>query len=242
MSRMPKILIAVNLGVIVVLLILYPHLMIAPGKLIPAHAHLSTDCLSCHTPFHGATSERCISCHTPSDIGRLSTTGQLISKPLTAVLFHQKLIAQNCVGCHSDHSGVRRFRMEGRFNHALLQDESRKQCQSCHKSPVDQLHQQITGNCAQCHGMERWAPATFEHNKYFVLDRDHTTSCVTCHVRNDYTNYTCYGCHAHSPASIRNEHLEEGIRNFKNCVECHRSANEDDISNVNGGGRKDGED
>jgi hypothetical protein len=48
-------------------------------------------------------------------------------------------------------------------------------------------------------------------------------------VRDDYSRYTCYGCHEHSPEKIRREHIEEGIRDFKNCVECHRSADEHDI-------------
>jgi hypothetical protein len=30
-------------------------------------------------------------------------------------------------------------------------------------------------------------------------------------------------------ANIRGEHIEEGIRDFYNCVKCHRSANEFDI-------------
>jgi hypothetical protein len=90
----------------------------------------------------------------------------------------------------------------------------------------DALHKQITGNCGQCHTQKKWTPATFEHDKYFVLDRDHNASCVTCHVRNDYSRYTCYGCHEHTPANIRREHVEEGIRDFDNCVECHRSADE----------------
>ncbi len=37
------------------------------------------------------------------------------------------------------------------------------------------------------------------------------------------TRYTCYGCHAHSRSGIREEHLEEGIYRYENCVECHRS-------------------
>jgi hypothetical protein len=80
-------------------------------------------------------------------------------------------------------------------------------------------------------------PATFDHDKYFVLDRDHNVKCVTCHERNDYSRYTCYGCHEHSPEKIRREHIEEGIRDFKNCVECHRSADEHDIR-MPGRGRK----
>jgi hypothetical protein len=102
----------------------------------------------------------------------------------------------------------------------------RDQCESCHKAPGDSLHRQITGNCKQCHNQQAWKPAAFEHDKLFLLDRDHNVSCVTCHVNNDYSRYTCYGCHEHRPDKIRREHLEEGIRDFENCVECHRSAHE----------------
>ncbi|MDP3030541.1 MAG: cytochrome c3 family protein [Rhodocyclaceae bacterium] len=229
MTKTLKIVLAANLIVLAILAFVYPHLMVGPGKLIPGHSKLEMDCFACHAPFFGTTTERCTSCHKSEEIGKLTTLGQPIQKPLTSTPFHQKLLKQDCLACHSDHAGVKRFRIAGRFNHALLQEDARKECQSCHKSPKDSLHEQITGNCSQCHTQEKWVPATFDHDKYFVLDRDHNVKCVTCHVRNDYSRYTCYGCHEHSPEKIRREHIEEGIRDFKNCVECHRSADEHDI-------------
>lgn len=229
MSRLLKIILVVNLVVLAVLAFTYPHLMISPGKVIPGHQKLDADCFACHAPFTGVTADRCATCHKPADIGRVTTTGAPIAKPLTSTPFHQKLVKQDCVACHSDHSGVKRFRETGQFKHNLLQADAVKQCQSCHKSPTDSLHKQITGNCSQCHSQEKWTPATFDHDKYFVLDKDHNAKCVTCHVRNDYSTYTCYGCHEHTPDKIRREHIEEGIRDFKDCVECHRSADEDDI-------------
>jgi hypothetical protein len=48
--------------------------------------------------------------------------------------------------------------------------------------------------------------------------------CVTCHVGNDYSRYTCYGCHEHTVQNILREHRDEGIRDLDNCVRCHRSA------------------
>lgn len=229
MSRIFKIILVANLIVIAMLTFIYPHLMVGPGKLISGHKHLEVDCFACHTPLRGADSERCVSCHKPAEIGRLTTAGKSIAKPLTSTPFHQKLTSQDCVACHSDHAGVKRFRPQGHFNHALLQKAMLDQCHTCHKSPADPLHKQISGNCNQCHNMERWTPATFDHDKYFVLDRDHNARCVTCHVGSDYRRYTCYGCHEHTPTNIRREHIEEGIRDFNNCVECHRSADEDDI-------------
>lgn len=236
MKPILKIVLAINLITLAVLVFIYPHLMVSPGKLIPGHKQMETDCFACHALFKGAESTLCISCHKPDDIGRLTTKGSPIAKPLTSTPFHQKLISQDCLACHSDHAGVKRFRLQGRFSHALLSKETREQCQDCHNSPSDSLHQQITGSCSQCHSQDKWIPATFDHDKYFELDRDHNAKCVTCHVRNDYKRYTCYGCHEHTPSNIRSKHVEEGIREYKNCVECHRNANEDDIRGGNGEG------
>jgi hypothetical protein len=113
------------------------------------------------------------------------------------------------------------------FEHALLAKAVLDRCEACHKAPADSLYRRLLGNCKQCHGQEGWKPATFDHDKLFVLDRDHNTKCVTCHTNDDYSRYTCYGCHEHRPDKVRAEHLEEGIREFGNCVECHRSANEE---------------
>jgi hypothetical protein len=229
MSRNLKLILAANLMAIAILVFTYPYLMVEPGKLIPGHKHLEADCFACHEPLRGATAERCTVCHKPAEIGRLTTTGKAIAKSRIAIPFHQKLINQNCVACHSDHAGVQRSQKQGHFNHNLLEQKTAEQCQDCHKLPTDSLHQQITGNCTQCHTQEKWLPATFDHTKYFGLDGDHNVRCVTCHVRNDYSRYTCYGCHEHSPSNIRSEHMEEGIRNFDNCVKCHRSAEEQGI-------------
>jgi len=238
MNKWLKIILACNLAILAALVFIYPHLMVSPGKLIPGHKLLEGDCFACHAPLTGASSLRCTSCHKPADIGRLATTGLPLTKPATKAAFHQELSSQDCVACHSDHAGVKRFARTRLFDHTLLKKATREQCQSCHKAPADSLHKQITGNCLQCHTQEKWTPATFDHNKFFVLDRDHNASCVTCHVRNDYSRYTCYSCHEHTPDNIRRKHIKEGISKFDDCVECHRSADEHDIKGRNGGGDK----
>ena len=78
-------------------------------------------------------------------------------------------------------------------------------------------------------------PATFDHDKYFELDRDHNAQLRDLSCAQRLQRYTCYGCHEHTPGNIRREHIEEGIRDFNNCVECHRNANEHDIRGGNGG-------
>ena len=226
MKLLLKLILALNLIALTVLVFVFPQLMVSPGTLIPGHKSLEPDCFACHTPLTGATSGRCVTCHKPPDIGRLTTQGLPVAKPLVSVPFHQKLLNQDCVACHSDHAGVKRLRPRGHFDHALLQAGLRDECQSCHKSPGDALHKKISGNCLQCHSQDKWVPATFDHARHFILDRDHNTRCVTCHVASDYSRYTCYGCHEHTQENIRRKHIKEGIRNYSNCVECHRSADE----------------
>ncbi|MBQ0920073.1 class III cytochrome C family protein [Hydrogenophaga aromaticivorans] len=196
------------------------------------------DCMACHSDHAGpkltqrdrrpfshallrvATRERCASCHAAPTDDR-----------------HRKLNpAMGCVTCHTADGWK-----PAHFDHAALTKVELDRCESCHKPPGDSLHRPIKGNCAQCHSTQAWEPATFEHDKLFVLDRDHNASCETCHKNPaDYRQYTCYGCHEHTLANVREEHEEEGIRNFDNCVKCHRSADEEP-SGEGRGEEKDGE-
>ncbi len=226
MSTTVKYLVLANLAVILALVFIFPHQMISPGRLIDGHQELTNDCFACHTSLRGTPSDKCVSCHAVDKIGLETTKGVPIQGKNAKTAFHRKLTEQDCVACHSDHQGVRKFRAEKGFAHALLQPSTRELCESCHKKPADTLHKQVSGNCAQCHSTEKWKPATFDHDKYFVLDRDHTTQCVTCHPRNDFKRYTCYGCHEHTPSNMWAEHAEEGIRNLDDCVRCHRSSSD----------------
>jgi hypothetical protein len=54
----------------------------------------------------------------------LTTKGAPVVKPLTSTPFHQELISQDCVACHSDHAGVKRYHLKGYFDHALLKKET----------------------------------------------------------------------------------------------------------------------
>ncbi|OOZ43122.1 cytochrome c3 family protein [Solemya velum gill symbiont] len=224
--------VAVNLAILVLLAIFYPHLMISPGKPIEAHAELATDCFACHTPFIGSRPDKCIVCHKVEEIGLKTTKGLSIVKEKKNVVFHQELIEEDCVSCHSDHKGVQAFRPISQFTHELLESKLQEQCDSCHATPLDNMHQKSKGNCSECHSQDAWTPATLDHDEYFRFDRDHDTECETCHRDNDYANYTCYGCHEHSRSNIREEHLEEGIRDYEQCTECHRSGDEDEAERI----------
>ncbi|MFZ4615491.1 MAG: cytochrome c3 family protein [Rectinemataceae bacterium] len=237
MNRIAKAALALALAAVAILVFVKPGVMVGPGTLIPGHRSLTGDCRACHKPFAGANATRCVVCHKPQAIGLLNTKGLPISKPLVKAPFHQKLIVKDCVACHSDHAGVMRSRLQG-FNHGLLETETRDRCQDCHRAPEDNLHRQISGNCTQCHSQQKWTPATFAHDSYFMLDRDHAVRCATCHGSADYTLYTCYGCHEHSPSGMRSAHIEEGIRSFENCAGCHKSADKEGAKDSEGSSSK----
>ena len=215
--------VAANLVLLLLLAIVYPHLMVEPGKLINAHESLETDCFACHTPFIGSRPAKCVQCHKPAEIGLVTTKGLSIAHERKLTPFHQDLIEQDCVACHSDRKGVQSFRPIGQFSHDLLEANLRGECNGCHRHPGDSLHREITANCGQCHSQQSWTPATLDHERFFRFDQDHQTACATCHVDQDFSRYTCYGCHEHSRSNIRAEHVEEGIEDYENCVECHRS-------------------
>lgn len=239
MARILFWVVVANLLAVLALVLWLPEPMLSPGSLMKAHAELADDCFACHQPLLGSTSQKCIRCHEPDRIGRFTTSGEAIEgKP---VGFHQELLDQDCMACHIDHAGPDARRALGGFSHELLKPQTREQCSGCHRKPDDGLHRGVRDNCSTCHSTKAWTPATFEHDRYFVLDRDHNVACDTCHVKDSYETYSCYGCHEHSPAGIRAEHLEEGIRNFEDCVECHRSADEPE-EHGRGGRGDDGDD
>lgn len=213
------------LAAIIFLSFARPHEMVSPGDLIPAHSDLQGDCFACHTPFRGASAKRCVSCHVVADIGIRTTKGAMIAQKEQSSPFHQALAEANCIACHSDHPSPKLTKGSTvRFDHALLKANARDKCQSCHVPPRDDLHSGEALVCSTCHQSTSWKPASFDHSRFFALDREHNTACTTCHPRGNYKTYTCYGCHEHQQERIIAEHREEGITNVENCVRCHNSA------------------
>lgn len=167
-----------------------------------------------HAMLPAGTVANCLNCH------------EVQRDPL-----HDALASNSCKDCH----GFTAWKEGARFRHDLLLPARAKSCVSCHAAPTDALHREAK-DCATCHATTAWKPATFEHSRYFVLDRDHRVSCDICHRGGDYGKYTCYGCHEHSPGRILAEHREEGItRKLDDCVTCHRSASEHEGGEGRGG-------
>lgn len=192
-----------------------PHQFLSPGPLISGHTKLDQDCLACHKPFEGPG--KCETCHKPEDF---------LKKPVAKAEFHHKLSPQSCTSCHTDH-GVRHV---SHFSHNLLDAKTNQDCSGCHKAPADKIHLGVKENCSACHGQGAFKPAAFEHGKWFQFDKNHKAKCITCHQAEDYTTYTCFGCHAHGLGEIRGEHAEEGVLDLRDCAGCHPSGKEYDTN------------
>jgi len=192
---------------------------------------INIQCFDCHTE-HNGLSRANATLKFRHDILTLElqsacTKCHQLQKPVDDI--HKDLIL-NCSECHSNKAWV-----PSHFKHELLETK-KNECGNCHESkrPGDVLHKSFGNSiqCFQCHTTKSWKPSTFDHSKYFRFDVNHPSDCANCHNLNrTFKAYTCYNCHEHNPKRIEKKHLKEGIRNFKNCVECHRSGDEEDTMN-----------
>jgi len=195
------------------------------GKALFHRGLPANGCLECHTDHKGRDAKKALRTFRHESLGAdlraNCNTCHDSQKPQDKL---HGFATRSCGDCHAT-DGWR----PASFDHKLL--TTRQRCAECHKRdlPTDQLHASAGNNCATCHSTKAWKPASFNHDRYFRLDRDHRASCKTCH--NDPANfrqYTCYGCHEHTPANIASEHIEEGIRNYRNCAKCHKSSRDGD--------------
>jgi hypothetical protein len=185
-------------------------------------------CYYCHTEHNGLSIENAtlIFTHTVLSQQMQNECAGCHSEKKPDNIVHNSILA-NCSNCHNTENWKR-----AEFKHELV-GEKNNDCRSCHieNIPDDGLHKGIANivRCVQCHNTNAWKPAAFEHTKYFRFDNNHPSDCTKCHsIKADYKSYTCYNCHEHQQSRIAEKHLEEGIRDFNNCVKCHRSGDEDE--------------
>lgn len=205
-------------------------------------------CVSCHTEYQPtfvarhvqAWGDGCRACHDGVDRFSGFRHDTLVFR-LTGS--HTRV---ECVQCHAPVRTLAAFA------------EAPETCVGCHRD--DDAHGGRFGaDCAGCHGTTAWEDADFAHT--FPLDHggEGAIPCVTCHTQastarprggsaggpdvSAFRAYTCYGCHVHAPARIREEHLDEGIRDFRSCVSCHATGTKDEAEDRGGDrdrGRDDG--
>lgn len=194
------------------------------SKKILFHDKLSDQkCASCHSEHNGLKPESPL-----SNFNHALLSGQLISNcnschDRPADNLHKQL-SSTCSNCHNTEG----WKSSVKFDHNMLQGADKNNCASCHQKPNDLYHQTFNDNCNKCHTTNKWVPSSFDHSAFFLLDRDHNAKCNLCHTDNNFSTYTCYGCHEHSQSNIMNEHDEVNTGNINDCVSCHKSGNKGD--------------
>jgi hypothetical protein len=211
--------------------------------LSPAHAFLSAQCESCHTPNNGIAAAACITCHASEPL--------LLAKQSTA--FHATI--NDCRGCHIEHQTA-----DGRpikMDHSVLSDAGFRaahagtlpgqpatpgsivfehflagvsggpmvaegqvlDCVSCHG--FRDKHQGFFGQqCADCHATATWKIAGYLHPS------PKSEECNQCHQ---------------APPSHYMMHfmmMDQGITGKRNasvgqCFACHQT---DSFNNIRGVG------
>jgi hypothetical protein len=190
-----------------------------PTKNILFHTQVANQsCNTCHKEHNGLNSPLAL-----IDFNHETVSKDILSKCLNCHkqpkdTLHQQ-VTSDCNSCHNT-EGWKYYTF---FNHKMITASKKANCIMCHQKPKDSLHNLTNTNCISCHNTNQWSPASFDHSQFFVLDENHNASCTTCHTNQNFSTYTCYGCHEHSESNLRGEHNEEGIFNLTNCISCHKS-------------------
>ncbi len=179
-----------------------------------------TDCWSCHQtnynaatdPSHAANQlpHACQQCHSTSHWDPSTFNHSSTSFPLAGA--H---VSVNCAQCHTN----------GQY-----QGGTPTQCYSCHQADyqgvTDPNHvtNQFSHDCLQCHSVNAWNPATFNHNLTdFPLTGAHVNAtCAQCHVNGQYqgTPMACYSCHqADYQGALSPNHVQGQFSHT--CSQCH---------------------
>lgn len=192
-------------------------------------SHVDAACSGCHVAARSiadlqAAPTDCVACHREDDA-------------------HDGQFGQDCAACHNsaawqdatfDH-GQTAFPLDGSHVEVACTQchvdrvfqGTPTDCVACHVEPAFHLAAFGATACSDCHTTTAWQPARFDWPHTFPLDHGESgvVACQTCHPI-QVQAYTCYGCHEHEPAEIEREHVEEGIRDFQNCTECHPTGQE----------------
>ncbi|WP_319592237.1 hypothetical protein [uncultured Draconibacterium sp.] len=194
-------------------------------------AHIQNDCLSCHTEGFSGTSSSCNSCHI-SNYNEAANPSHLSAG-----------ISQECETCHDeegwspslfDHTVTSGFELTGGHSdrqcvdcHLGTTTAADPACISCHQENYNSAENHLASNyptdCLQCHSVNSWDGADFDHNlTQFPLTGSHiATECTACHT-DGYagTSTLCSSCHTENYNTAQNpSHVSAGIA--LDCEDCH---------------------
>jgi hypothetical protein len=164
------------------------------------HREAPHDCVACHReddPHGDAMSDDCVDCHTTADWREARFDHDETRFPLRGS--HRSV---SCALCHTGPAA----------------EKPPRDCVGCHR--LDDVHRGTLGkDCAACHGVDRWASSSFDHERKtgFALRGGHGgIPCGACHRTPPETGDTpreCAACHG-------SQDVHAG-RNGTECGVCH---------------------
>lgn len=193
---------------------------------------LDTECFSCHREEYYASSSPnhveanystdCTQCH---QMNAFSWTGTDINHSFFPLILGHNIT--DCTSCHTDPNNY---------------GNTSSDCFSCHENDYNTStspnHSALgfSTDCILCHTTNPgWEPADYtQHDQVFpIYSGEHAgewNSCVECHpVANNYSVFTCTGCHEHNQSEMDDEH--SGISGYvyqdNACLTCHPTGSED---------------
>ncbi len=195
--------------------------------------HTTLECTECHVNNQlTGLAQECYDCH-------INDFTNIIDPNHVANNFDK-----NCLTCHSvnnwdpiqfDHL-ITGFSLDGAHKNASCSDchtlgynATKPECYSCHQTDFESVSDpnHVTNNfsheCSDCHSMNAFSPAQFDHaTTLFPLEGAHTSAnCIDCHSTG-YINIPteCYSCHQTDFESVTEpNHVSN---NFSHeCSDCH---------------------
>lgn len=194
-------------------------------------SHIQVSCANCHTNGYSGISTDCVSCHQPDYQQSINPN-------------HSSLILPtNCESCHTTNPGwsPATFNIHDNYFPLIGAHSLITNCIDCHKgnynnipntcydchstefnSTNDPPHssQNFSHDCTECHNMNNWSGATFDHSFFRISTKHQNVSCNECHSESNY-NPQCLSCHLNDFLDKHNQ----GDRT--DCWNCHTTSNWD---------------
>jgi NMD protein affecting ribosome stability and mRNA decay len=185
----------------------------------PVFSNTGTNCADCHADIHRRQmGANCEQCHTVKGWSLVLQRVREHDNRFPLIGGHAGL---DCADCHKSEA-------VGQFQGLSIQ------CYSCHQNTYQQTNAPshvASGfpiQCEQCHTINSWLGAKFDHLKFtgFALTGTHATlDCTACHAGGRYkgTPAACVGCHLPDFQRANNpNHVALGLP--QTCQECHTTS------------------
>ena len=180
------------------------------------------DCWSCHAddfqsvadPNHvsGQYPHDCMVCHTTATWQGAIFNHNTTDFPLTGA--H---VAVSCAACH----------VGGQYQNTPMD------CFFCHDNDYNSASSPDHGGegypttCVMCHTTSAGWNSNWNHAGYFPIysgqHRDEWTTCASCHLNNELSDFSCTHCHEHRQSAMDSEHDGESgyVWESHACLGCH---------------------